>query len=75
MSVNLISRPDVALKNKSIKEKQTVISAYLSKFPTPADAVNFAKNKIDTAQDLPQLKSNLNEVFEEIIKVIYALGK
>ncbi|GEM_PF-3463543 len=75
MSVNLISRPDVALKNKSIKEKQTVISAYLSKFPTQQDAANFAKNKIDRAQDLPQLKSNLNEIFEEIIKVIYALGK
>ncbi len=75
MSVNLISRPDVALKNKSIKEKQTVISEYLSKHPTPIDAVNNVKNKIDSAQDLSQVKSKLNEAFAEIIKVIYALGK
>ena len=75
MSVNLISRPDVALKNKSIREKQTVISEYLSKYPTPTDAVDDVKNKIDSAQDLPQVKSNLNEVFAEIIKVVYALGK
>lgn len=75
MSVNLISRPDVALKNKSIREKQTVITEYLSKYPTPSDAVNNVKSKIDSAQDLPQVKSSLNEAFAEIIKVIYALGK
>lgn len=75
MSVNLISRPDVALKNKSIREKQTVISEYLSQYPTSTDAVNSAQNKIDSSQDLPQVKSNLNEVFAEIIKVVYALGK
>jgi hypothetical protein len=52
-----------------------VISEYLSKYPTPTDAVDDVKNKIDSAQDLPQIKSNLNEVFAEIIKVVYALGK
>ncbi len=75
MAVNLISRPDVALKNKSFREKQTVISEYLSKYPTPVDAVNNMKSKIDSAHDLSQIKSNLNEVFAEIIKVLYALGK
>ncbi len=75
MAVNLISRPDVALKNKSIKEKETVISEYLSKYPDSESAVNAVKTKIDSAQDLSQIKSNLNEVFAEIIKVMYALGK
>ena len=75
MAVNMINRPDVALKNKSNREKQAVISKFLSKYPDLNAASDHAKNQIDSSQDLAQLKANLKNVMEEMIQVIYVLGK
>lgn len=75
MAVNMISRPDVALKNKVNRERQAVISKFLSKYPDPITAGDHAKTLIDTSQDLAQLKSNLKNIMEEMIQVIYVLGK